>query len=67
MPDVLQPGLVFLDSGPTTRKAEIDHWLAREPGRPFVLVVHDANRDYGLPTDGLKLPAGDGLWLGHRP
>ena len=51
------PDLVFLDSGPDTREAEIEQWLPRD----VALVVHDAHR-YELPG-GLLLPAGRGLWL----
>jgi hypothetical protein len=60
------PEVVFLDSGPTTRQAEIDFWLASTSWRELetILVVHDANRDYGLPPDGLWLRSGDGLWIG---
>lgn len=59
------PDLLFLDSGPSTRKAEIDFWFDPD-GAPSstVIVVHDANRDYGLPA-GLLLPGGDGLWVGR--
>jgi predicted O-methyltransferase YrrM len=63
---VAAPDLVFLDSGPDTRQAEIDFWLASSSwsGGDTTLVVHDANRDYGLPASGLWLHRGDGLWIG---
>jgi predicted O-methyltransferase YrrM len=51
------PDLVFLDSGPDTRPAEIDQWLPQ--GVP--LVIHDAHR-YELPG-GVLFPTARGLWL----
>ena len=51
------PDLVFLDSGPETRPAEIEHWLPRD----VALVIHDAYR-YELPG-GVLLPTSRGLWL----
>jgi predicted O-methyltransferase YrrM len=51
------PDLVFLDSSPETREAEIDQWLARE----VALVIHDAHR-YELPG-GVLFPTARGLWL----
>lgn len=55
------PDLVFLDSGPDYRHDEIEYWLVQ--GQPFMLAVHDAQRNYGLPT-GLMIPSPRGLWVG---
>lgn len=64
----VRPEMIFLDSGPHSRgvrQAEVDYWI--ECGDPSItLVVHDANRDYGLERgDGVLLPRGDGLWIGR--
>jgi hypothetical protein len=53
------PGVVFLDSHPTERRAaEIAYWLTH----PVLLAIHDATR-YELPP-GLWLPTPRGLWVG---
>ena len=51
-----EPDLVFLDSGPDYRTAEIEEWLPKD----VPLVIHDAYR-YTL-EGGVMLP-GRGLWL----
>lgn len=50
--------IVFLDSGPDHRPAEIAYWLER-PGP--ILVIHDAYR-YELPG-GVMFKTPRGLWL----
>jgi Methyltransferase domain len=54
------PQVVFIDSLGGYRREDIEFWLAREP-LPLV-IVHDANRDYGL-TAGARLTAGRGVWM----
>lgn len=51
------PDLVFLDSGPDYRPAEIKRWLATDAP----LVIHDSYR-YDLPG-GVTIPVPRGLWL----
>lgn len=51
------PDLVFLDSGPDFRPAEIDLWLQTD----VRLLVHDAHR-YTLPG-GVLLETPRGLWM----
>ena len=62
LPSFEDPDILFLDSGPGRRSGEIVYWLHQRPTGALI-VVHDANRDYGLPP-GIFLPGGDGLWFG---
>lgn len=58
------PDIMFLDSGPDTRLAEIEYWLGFGLPETTAVVVHDANRAYPLPDTGVRFPGGDGLWVG---
>ena len=62
---VLEPDLVFLDSGWDRREWEIEAWLSGS--YRGLVVVHDANRNYaGLAAGtGVFLPGYQGLWLGR--
>lgn len=60
----LTPDLVFIDSALAYRAADIRRWVTH----PFdvLVVVHDANRGYGLDDRcGVFLPGTDGLWIGR--
>jgi hypothetical protein len=54
------PQVVFIDSLGGCRHEDVEFWLAGEP-LPLV-IVHDANRDYGLQA-GARLTAGRGVWM----
>jgi predicted O-methyltransferase YrrM len=57
------PDLVFIDSGYDRRADDIREWTSN--GYQGLLCVHDAKRDYDLPSTGVYLPGLDGMWLGR--
>lgn len=62
---VVQPDLVFIDSGYQTRERDIHDWL--NGAYQGLVCVHDANRDYPELHNhpGVLIPGVDGLWLGR--
>ncbi len=61
----LHPALVYIDSGQSTRRSEMEWWLTH--GGDTTVVIHDANRPYAelMLGQGVLLPRGDGLWIGN--
>lgn len=62
--------LVYIDSDPGHRSADIERWMTARPGAtktPPLVIVHDANRDYPqlrLGT-GILMPSAEGFWIGR--
>lgn len=57
--------MVFIDTGggEEHRQPEIDHWAVHE-AKPL-LVIHDGNRAYDYPSNGVNIPGWDGVWIGR--